>query len=661
MEFNMPISSSVLDEEDPQQKQLALSYAKILEEVINLKVFLVTAPASFAYGQIIRRYNLPTEEAVSCIYWNNVFYITGTDIVRCITYRFEAFGRVVRNRKKFEEGIFSDLRNLKCDSDAVLEEPKSDFLEYLYKNNCVRTQKKQKVFHWFSVSHDRLFLDALERDLKKEALGKRASTEAIGEPALSFKFDNAQTLPQQLAGIIEDIPKPLAAIAEAATSSHHMLAQHLGYEMRPTAAAAASSVVSTAPPSLESNVESNLAPNLASTITTNSTPAAIVSTAPNCSPTSSTPTLLPTSTRSTGMSRSFSNQSEHSQLVSMYSGAQHLNDSSAENINMVTQPSLSHIPVSMSAPNSTTSAPAFAPSSELSLSTSSSLASSSSIPYSTAPVAIVRRTPSESGHDVLLISNANNNMFGTTKMPSDPTFIDSLEYVNPFLQHEQELARTLKTNVDSDFPLDYFHNVTSHDCNEKGKSFERGRSAADDYLAENYRLPCQSSMGPGRAASHIIHSSNSLNDYYSSYDEVAGRHQWNSSNRQNNAMALSRVNDPKYRVDEMECLSHQNDLLSNDDSTVSNYTPASNEGDFKALLMDNKSRFRALKVDTQHCKVSKRLPNSNISFQERHYYPTPSESGTSDVTSYIKNGPDYEVTGGYPMSGSEYWSNNSYI
>jgi hypothetical protein len=54
--------------------------------------------------------------------------VSGTDIVRALHFRFAAFGRPVRNAKKFEEGIFSDLRNLKSGSDATLEEPKvNDF------------------------------------------------------------------------------------------------------------------------------------------------------------------------------------------------------------------------------------------------------------------------------------------------------------------------------------------------------------------------------------------------------------------------------------------------------------------------------------------------------------------------------------------------------
>ncbi|KAK9765993.1 hypothetical protein K7432_005253 [Basidiobolus ranarum] len=148
----------------------------ILEQLEQLKYFLATAPANWRSEQAIRKFMLPNGEYVSCILWNNLFHITGTDIVRCLVFRFQAFGRPVKNIKKFEEGIFSDLRNLKPGIDATLEEPRSEFLEMLYKNNCIRTQKKQKVFYWYSVPHDRLFMDALERDLKREALGAEPTT-----------------------------------------------------------------------------------------------------------------------------------------------------------------------------------------------------------------------------------------------------------------------------------------------------------------------------------------------------------------------------------------------------------------------------------------------------------------------------------------------------
>lgn len=169
-----------------------------LQQVDNLKYFLISAPVDWQADQYIRRFLLPTGEYVSCVLWNNLFHISGTDIVRCLSFRFQAFGRPVKNSKKFEEGIFSDLRNLKSGTDASLEEPKSGFLDFLYKNNCIRTQKKQKVFYWYSVPHDRLFLDALERDLKREKMGQEATTIAVSEPALSFQYDSSQSLFEQL-------------------------------------------------------------------------------------------------------------------------------------------------------------------------------------------------------------------------------------------------------------------------------------------------------------------------------------------------------------------------------------------------------------------------------------------------------------------------------
>ncbi|KAK2791685.1 homeodomain transcription factor ste12 [Onygenales sp. PD_12] len=169
-----------------------------LQQVDNLKYFLISAPVDWRAEQLIRRFLLPTGDYVSCVLWNNLFHISGTDIVRCLSFRFQAFGRPVKNTKKFEEGIFSDLRNLKSGTDASLEEPKSAFLDFLYKNNCIRTQKKQKVFYWYSVPHDRLFLDALERDLKREKMGQEATTVAVNEPALSFEFDSSQSLFEQL-------------------------------------------------------------------------------------------------------------------------------------------------------------------------------------------------------------------------------------------------------------------------------------------------------------------------------------------------------------------------------------------------------------------------------------------------------------------------------
>ncbi|CUM63997.1 uncharacterized protein PRCAT00001585001 [Priceomyces carsonii] len=180
-------------------QELAEEVKESLRLIEDLKFFLATAPANWQENQVIRRYYLNHDEGfVSCVYWNNLYFITGTDIVRCIVYKFEHFGRKIIDRKKFEEGIFSDLRNLKCGTDAILESPRSEFLEFLFKNSCLRTQKKQKVFFWFNVPHDKLMADALERDLKKEKLGQNSTTVAQREPALSFQYDETKSLYSQL-------------------------------------------------------------------------------------------------------------------------------------------------------------------------------------------------------------------------------------------------------------------------------------------------------------------------------------------------------------------------------------------------------------------------------------------------------------------------------
>jgi transcription factor STE12 len=131
-------------------RPLNVSEIESLAQLDRLKLFLATAPsrwtsqgqgqghASSAHSQslsstlsplptahpALNRFLLPSGEYVSCVLWSGLYHITGTDIVRALVFRFEAFGRPVVNMKKFEEGVFSDLRNLKPGTDACLEEPK---------------------------------------------------------------------------------------------------------------------------------------------------------------------------------------------------------------------------------------------------------------------------------------------------------------------------------------------------------------------------------------------------------------------------------------------------------------------------------------------------------------------------------------------------------
>ncbi|KAJ1734763.1 hypothetical protein LPJ61_000903 [Coemansia biformis] len=165
----------------------------MLRRSMDLACFLANAPSLFGeeatpeeavepdivrgtHHGAIRCFGFANGDILSCVRWDSQFHITSTDIIRALVHRFEDIRRPVVNIKKFEEGVFSDLRCLKPGIDARLELPRSEFLELLYKHHCVRTQKKQKVFYWASVPHDMLFRDALERDLKREAMGIEPTT-----------------------------------------------------------------------------------------------------------------------------------------------------------------------------------------------------------------------------------------------------------------------------------------------------------------------------------------------------------------------------------------------------------------------------------------------------------------------------------------------------
>lgn len=224
-----PVASTKVDLKEEQESTPPVTMptddtvGERMTQIDDLKYFLATAPDNNSNvgwqvvetNSSIKRFRLPVvNEDISCVLWDDFFFMTGTDIVRSLTFRFHAFGRPVTNAKKFEEGIFSDLRNLKPGMDARLEDPKSDLLDLLYRHNCIRTQKKQKVFFWFSVPHDRLFLDALQRDLKREKLDMEPATTAVAEPATSISLDSSMDLFDKLRKAMAQ-----AAAAEDATSS----------------------------------------------------------------------------------------------------------------------------------------------------------------------------------------------------------------------------------------------------------------------------------------------------------------------------------------------------------------------------------------------------------------------------------------------------------
>lgn len=180
--------------------------AKKLE---NLRGFLNSAPSMFPPRTNILKHRLSSSESVCCVRWNGEFLISGADILRCIMFKFKAFGRDVLNRGKFEELIFSDLRSSKSSVRARLEEGKSELLEFLHKHGAIRTKKKQRVFYWSAVPHDELFLDSLERELRRAVVDNHDPesnkiTIAVREPARSMSYDPLLKVAHQIPNIIAE-------------------------------------------------------------------------------------------------------------------------------------------------------------------------------------------------------------------------------------------------------------------------------------------------------------------------------------------------------------------------------------------------------------------------------------------------------------------------
>ncbi|KAI3660867.1 hypothetical protein MP638_006624 [Amoeboaphelidium occidentale] len=137
---------------------------------LALERFILKANTLTSGHQDMVTFKLRDDVVITCCQWKHRCFITGTDIVRLLVYRFEEFtGKSPLSMKKFEEGIFSDLRRLQAPQDCVLENTRSDFLVHLFDYDCVRSKKKQKVFFWpsFQRIYQNIFCDAVERELAR--------------------------------------------------------------------------------------------------------------------------------------------------------------------------------------------------------------------------------------------------------------------------------------------------------------------------------------------------------------------------------------------------------------------------------------------------------------------------------------------------------------
>ncbi|TPX38126.1 hypothetical protein SmJEL517_g00162 [Synchytrium microbalum] len=157
--------------------------------VASLKNFLKTAIHSLIANQqspAVVQHHLAADNIISCVLWNGEngdVFISGTDVLKIVEFLLVKLGRPIRegHLKKWEEGLFSDLRQLKVPTGCSLEQPRSRLLQYLFQAGAIRTQKKQKVFKLQAVKIEKLFLEALRRDLKRVEMGQPSTTEVKNE------------------------------------------------------------------------------------------------------------------------------------------------------------------------------------------------------------------------------------------------------------------------------------------------------------------------------------------------------------------------------------------------------------------------------------------------------------------------------------------------
>ncbi|GAA5939239.1 hypothetical protein JCM10213_008608 [Rhodosporidiobolus nylandii] len=134
----------------------------------------------------IYRTALTPQDSIHCVVQDGLVLITLADIRRILKARLAAFGREVVNDRNLQQMVTSYLRNVKLG--LLHERDNSPLINFLADHDCVPARRDQKIFSWFAVPHDELFLDVLERDLlyeRNERLSK-TSTKAVSEMARCF-------------------------------------------------------------------------------------------------------------------------------------------------------------------------------------------------------------------------------------------------------------------------------------------------------------------------------------------------------------------------------------------------------------------------------------------------------------------------------------------
>lgn len=248
--FSTPATQSVLT--PTHTGLISCQLSSILEQ---LSYFLVEAthnyPPTFALRYLVSpditlyQFILPSGEPVSRIRWLGLDYISSTDVIRILSFRFLVLGRRVKDSKQFEIAARSMLRNCPCsailgkvrfpltadfhaNTHNISLREQSELVHALYAYGGIRTRTTHNVFAWSTFDHNRLFLDLLDKDLSSEPptdsltvadhlLLPSCASQDMNVAALSAPF-SPQSISHNLSNISLDPPflnpTPLASIQQ---------------------------------------------------------------------------------------------------------------------------------------------------------------------------------------------------------------------------------------------------------------------------------------------------------------------------------------------------------------------------------------------------------------------------------------------------------------
>jgi hypothetical protein len=129
--------------------------------------FVETAQQEWPASLAARYLDLGNKSRIACVAWGGEFYISGTDILKIVQFRLRRAGTRGADPRKIERSIISALRGLRPGRSSILLESRDPFMARLDALGCIKTRKRQKVFLWDAVDHQRLFQDALAREQRR--------------------------------------------------------------------------------------------------------------------------------------------------------------------------------------------------------------------------------------------------------------------------------------------------------------------------------------------------------------------------------------------------------------------------------------------------------------------------------------------------------------